>query len=52
MISGTMPRNNNLNDFAIKVNKIMRKACSKRNIAFIDNKDRIGIYDCNQYKLH
>ena len=52
MISGTMPQNNNLNDFVIKVNKILRKACSKRNIAFIDNKDRIRIYDCKQYKLH
>ena len=39
MITGIVVRNDNLNDNAIKVNKILRYACSKRNIGFIDNKN-------------
>ena len=39
IIAGTVVRNDNLNDDAIKVNKILRYACSKRNIGFIDNKN-------------
>ena len=31
-ISGIVPRNDNSNDDAIKVNKILGEACSKRNI--------------------
>ena len=52
MISGIVPRDDNLNDDASKVNKILREACSKRNIGFIDNENINPRYNCNQSKLH
>ena len=51
MISGIVPRNDNLNDDASKVNKILRKACSKRNTGFIDNENINPTYNCNRSKL-
>ena len=44
--------NDDLNDDAIKVNKILRETCSKRNIGFIDNENINLIYNCNRSKLH
>ena len=52
MISGIVPRDNNLNDDASKVNKIFREVCSKRNIGFIDNENINPRYNCNRSKLH
>ena len=52
MISGIVPRNDNLNDDASKVNIILREACSKRNIGFIDNENINPTYNCNRSKLH
>ena len=46
------PRNDDLNDDAFKVNKILRETCSKKNIGFIDNKNINLIYNCNRSKLH
>ena len=51
MISGIVPRNDNLNDDAIKENKILREACSKKNIGFIDNENINPRYNCNRNKL-
>ena len=52
MLSGIVPGNNNLNDDVIKVNKILRETCYKRNIAFKDNENINARYNCNQSKLH
>ena len=52
MISGIVPRNDNLNDCAIKVNKILRQSCSKRNIGFVDNENINSRYNCDRCKLH
>ena len=51
MLSGIVPGNNNLNDDVIKVNKILRETCYKRNIAFKDNENINARYNCNQSKL-
>ena len=52
MVSGTVPRNNNFNDYDIKVNKILREACRKRDIGFVDNKNiRSRRYNCNLSRL-
>ena len=52
MVSGTVPQNNNLNYYVIKVNKILTGACSKRNIGFIDNKKtKPRTYNCNLSRL-
>ena len=52
MVSGTVPQNNNLNDYVIKVNKILTGACSKRNIGFIDNKKtKPRMYNCNLSRM-
>ena len=48
MITGIVVRNDNLNDNAIKVNKILRYACSKRNIGFTYNENINRIYNCNR----
>ena len=47
MISGIEPRNDKLNHYAVKVNKILREAGSKRNNGFIDNKNVNPRYNCN-----
>ena len=52
MISGIEPRNDKLNHYAVKVNKILREAGSKRNNGFIDNKNVNPRYNCNWDKLH
>ena len=52
MITGIVVRNDNLNDDAIKVNKILRYACSKRNIGFTYNENINRIYNCNRIKFH
>ena len=52
MISGILLRNDNLNEDAIKVNKILRELCSKRNSGFIDNENINPRYDCDRCKLH
>ena len=52
MISGIVPQNDNLNDDVIKVNKILREACRKRNTGFIDNENVKPRYNCNRSKLH
>ena len=52
IISGIVPRNDNLNDDEIKVNKILRKTCSKRKTGFIDNENINRRYDCSRSKLH
>ena len=51
MISGIMPKNDNLNEHAIKVNYISRKAYSKRNTGFIDNENLNPRYSCNRSKM-
>ena len=52
MISGIVPQKDNLNDDVIKVNKILREACRKRNTGFIDNENVKQRYNCNRSKLH
>ena len=52
MNSGMLPRNSNLNDDVIKINKILREGCSKRNTGFIDNENINPRYNCNRSKLH
>ena len=51
MISEIMPKNDNLNEHAIKVNYISRKACSKRNTGFLDNENLNPRYSCNRRKM-
>ena len=52
MISRVVPRNDNLNDDVIKVNKILREAYSKRNNGFINNENINPRYNCNLSKLN
>ena len=53
LIFRIVPRDDdNLNDYAIKVNKTLRGAFSKRNIAIIDNENKNPRCNCNRYKLH
>ena len=52
LIFGIVPLDDNLNGYAIKVNKTLRGAFSKRNIAIIDNENKNLRCNCNQYKLH
>ena len=52
MISGIGPQKDNLNDDVIKVNKILRAACRKRNTGFIDNENVKPRHNCNRTKLH
>ena len=48
MISGIVPRNDNLNDDVMKMNKILREACSNRKFGFIDNENINPSYNCNR----
>ena len=48
VISTIVSRYDNLNEYAIKVNKILREACSNRNIGFIDNEN---VMKYNKMKL-
>ena len=52
MISGIVPQKDNLNDDVIKVSKILRAACRKRNTGFIDNENVKPRYNYNRSKLH
>ena len=52
MIYGIEPRNDKLNDYAVKVSKILREAGTKRNNGFIDNENVNPRYSCNWDKLH
>ena len=52
MIYGIEPQNDKLNDYAVKVNKILREAGTKRNNGFIDNENVNPRYSCNWDKLH
>ena len=48
MISGIVPRNDNLNDDVMKVDKILREACSNRKFVFIDNENINPSYNCKR----
>ena len=50
-ISVILPQNNNLNEDAIKVNKILSEGCRKGNIGFIDNEIINPRYNYNQSDL-
>ena len=47
-----VPRYDNLNEKATRVNKCLKKECEARNICFIDHRNISPKYNCNRSGLH
>ena len=52
ILSSIVPRYDNLNEKATRVNKCLQKECEARNICFIDHRNISPTYNCNRSGLH
>ena len=52
ILSSIVPRYDNLNEKATRVNKCLKKECEARNICFIDHRNISPKYNCNRSGLH
>ena len=50
--SSIVPRYDNLNEKATRVNKCLKKECEARNICFVDHRNISPKYNCNRSGLH
>ena len=52
ILPGIVPRYDNLNEKATRVNKCLKKECEARNICFIDHRNISPKHNCNRSGLH
>ena len=52
ILSSIVPRYDNLNEKATRVNKCLKKECEARNICFIDHRNISPKHNCNRSGLH
>ena len=52
ILSSIVPRHDNLNEKATRLNKCLKKECKARNICFIDHRNISPTHSCNRSGLH
>ena len=52
ILSSIVPRYDNLDEKATRVNKCLKKECEARNICFIDHRNISPKHNCNRSGLH
>ena len=52
ILSSIVPRHDNLNEKATRLNKCLKKECKARNICFIDHRNISPTHSCNRGELH